>query len=78
MARILLQSVAAKLRFVFDDTAKQLVSAATKFLHGRKVVPSATLRPEAMMDQVAQEVLDSRGLSAPIGFVGEQPDSAYQ
>ena len=66
------------LRFVFDDTAKQLVSAATKFLHGRKVVPSATLRPEAMMDQVAQEVLDSRGLSAPIGFVGEQPDSAYQ
>ena len=66
------------LRFVFDDTARQLVSAATKFLHGRKVVPSATLRPEAMMDQVAQEVLDSRGLSAPIGFVGEQPDSAYQ
>ena len=66
------------LRFVFDDTAKQLVSAATKFLHGRKVVPSATLRPEAMMDAVAQEVLDSRGLSAPIGFVGEQPDSAYQ
>jgi NitT/TauT family transport system substrate-binding protein len=66
------------LRFVFDDTARQLVSAATKFLHGRKVVPSATLRPEAMMDAVAQEVLDSRGLSAPIGFVGEQPDSAYQ
>ena len=66
------------LRFVFDDAARQLVSAATKFLHGRKVVPSATLRPEAMMDQVAQEVLDSRGLSAPIGFVGEQPDSAYQ
>ena len=66
------------LRFVFDDTARQLVSAATKFLHGRKVVPSATLRPEAMMDQVAQEVLDSHGLSAPIGFVGEQPDSAYQ
>ena len=66
------------LRFVFDDTARQLVSAATKFLHGRKGVPSATLRPEAMMDQVAQEVLDSRGLSAPIGFVGEQPDSAYQ
>ena len=66
------------LRFVFDDTARQLVSAATKFLHGRKVVPGATLRPEALMGQVAQEVLDSRGLSAPIGFVGEQPDSAYQ
>ena len=66
------------LRFVFDDTAKQLVAAATKFLHGRKVVPNETLRPEAMMDGVAQEVLKARGLSAPIGFVGEQPDSAYQ
>ena len=66
------------LRYVFDDTAKQLVSAATRFLHGRKVVPSEQLRPEAIMDQVAKEVLKARGLTAPIGFVGEQPDSAYQ
>jgi len=66
------------LRYVFDDTAKQLVSAATRFLHGRKVVPSEQLRPEAIMDQVANEVLKARGLTAPIGFVGEQPDSAYQ
>ena len=66
------------LRFVFDDTAKQLVSAATKFLHGRKVVPNEQLRSEAIMDGVANEVLKARGLSAPIGFVGEQPDSAYQ
>jgi hypothetical protein len=63
---------------VFDDTARQLVSAATRFLHGRKVVPNAILRPEAIMDDVAKEVLTSRGLSAPIGFVAEQPDSAYQ
>ncbi len=66
------------LRYVFDDTAKKLVSAATRFLHGRKVVPSEQLRPEAIMDQVAKEVLKARGLTAPIGFVGEQPDSAYQ
>lgn len=66
------------LRFVFDETAQQLVSAATKFLHGRKVVPSAQLRPEAIMDDMANEVLKARGLTAPIGFVGEQPDSAYQ
>jgi NitT/TauT family transport system substrate-binding protein len=66
------------LRFVFDDTAKQLVAAATTFLHGRKVVPNATLRPEAMMDEVAKEVLKARGLTAPIGFVGEQPDSAFK
>ena len=66
------------LRFVFDDTAKQLVSAATKFLHGRKVVPNVALRSEAIMDGVANEVLKARGLTAPIGFVGEQPDSAYK
>jgi len=66
------------LRYVFDDTARQLVTAATRFLHGRKVVPNEILRPEAIMDDVAKEVLTSRGLSAPIGFVGEQPDSAYQ
>tara|TARA_B100000029_G_scaffold303155_1_gene295995 strand:- start:729 stop:1862 length:1134 start_codon:yes stop_codon:yes gene_type:complete len=66
------------LRYVFDDTARQLVTAATRFLHGRKVVPNEILRPEAIMDDVAKQVLTSRGLSAPIGFVGEQPDSAYQ
>jgi NitT/TauT family transport system substrate-binding protein len=66
------------LRYVFDDTSRQLVTAATRFLHGRKVVPSEILRPEAIMDDVAKAVLTSRGLSAPIGFVGEQPDSAYE
>ena len=66
------------LRYVFDDTARQLVTAATRFLHGRKVVPNAILRPEAIMDDVAKAVLTSRGLSAPIGFVAEQPDSAYE
>ena len=66
------------LRYVFDDTARQLVTAATRFLHGRKVVPNAILRPEAIMDDVAKQVLTARGLSAPFGFVGEQPYSAYE
>jgi hypothetical protein len=30
------------------------------------------------MDDVAKQVLTSRGLTGPIGFVGEQPDSAYE
>ena len=42
------------------------------------MVPNEQLRSEAIMDGVANEVLKARGLSAPIGFVGEQPDSAYQ
>ena len=66
------------LRYVFDHTARELVSAATRFLHGRKVVPNPILRPEAIMDDVAKRVLTSRGLTAPIGFVAEQPDSAFK
>ena len=66
------------LRYVFDHTARELVSAATRFLHGRKVVPNAILRPEAIMDDVAKRVLTSRGLTGPIGFVAEQPDSAFK
>ena len=66
------------LRYVFDHTARSLVSAATRFLHGRKVVPNAILRPEAIMDDVAKNVLTSRGLTGPIGFVAEQPDSAFK
>jgi NitT/TauT family transport system substrate-binding protein len=66
------------LNFIFDDTAQGLVKAATIFLHGRKVVPNPVLRKESIWDAVARDVLKSRGLSAPIGSVKEQPDSAYK
>lgn len=66
------------LNFIFDDTAQGLVKAATIFLNGRKVVPNPVLRKESIWDAVARDVLKSRGLSAPIGSVKEQPDSAYK
>lgn len=66
------------LDFVFNDKVKGLVSAATKFLHGRKVVPDAVLRKESVWDQVARDVLKARGLSSPIGAVKEQPASAFK
>jgi len=64
--------------FVDNDKVKGLIAAATKFLHGRKVVPNAQLRPEASQFQVARDVMKARGLKSPIGYAKEQPDSAYK
>lgn len=64
--------------YVFSDDVMALVSAATKFLHGRKVVPAAQLRKEAIMDQVARDILAKRGLKSPIGSVKEQPLSNFK
>ncbi len=66
------------LDFIFNDKVKVLVSAATKFLNGRKVVPDPVLRKESIWDAVARDVLKARGLKSPIGAVKEQPDSAYK
>ncbi len=64
--------------FIFNKKASALVSAATTFLHGKKVVPNAVPRKESVWDQVARDVLKARGLSSPIGSLKEQPDSAYK
>ena len=66
------------LDYIFNDKVMVLVSAATKFLHGRKVVPAAVLRKESVWDAMAREVLKARGLKSPIGAVKEQPDSAFK
>jgi len=66
------------LDYIFNDKVNVLVSAATKFLHGRKVVPSAVLRKESVWDDMARDVLKARGLKSPIGAVKEQPDSAFK
>ena len=66
------------LAFIFNDRAQALVKEATKFLHGKKVVPNAVLRKEAVWDQVARDVLKARGLPSPIGAITSQPDSAYK
>ncbi len=64
--------------FIVNDKVQGLIDAATKFLHGRKVVPNEKLRKEAVMDGIAREVMKARGLSSPIGFAKEQPNSAYK
>ncbi|MCG8561741.1 MAG: nitrate ABC transporter substrate-binding protein [Hyphomicrobiales bacterium] len=64
--------------FVVNEKVEGLIKAATKFLHEQKVVPSETLRQEAVMDQVARQVMEARGLKSPIGFAKEQDASAYK
>lgn len=70
--------VKLSLDFVFNDKVQQLVAASTKFLHDKKKVPAAELRPEAVYDEVARQVLADRGLESPLGEIKGQPQSAYE
>ena len=64
--------------FVFTERARTLADAATKFLYGLKKVPEPQLREGAIMDEVANEVLKARGLTAPIGEVKGTPLSEFK
>ena len=64
--------------FVFTDRARTLADAATNFLYGLKKVPAPHLREGAIMDEVAQEVLKERGLTAPIGEIKGLPLSEFK
>ena len=66
------------LDFIFNDRASALVKEASRFLHGKKSIPNAVLRKEAVWDAVARDVLKARGLKSPIGSVVSQPDSNYK
>lgn len=64
--------------FIVTDRARKLLTEANAFLYELKKVPSPTLRPEAIWDDVARQVLKDRGLKAPIGVVRGQPASAFK
>lgn len=64
--------------YVFTDRAKTLAGEATEFLHGLKKVPNAKLRPEAIMDDVARQILKERGLTAPLGEIKGLPLTAFK
>ena len=65
------------LHFAITPEATELLTRATAFLHEIKSISSPKLRPEAVMPQFAQEVLNERGLKAPLGIVKAQPDTAF-
>jgi NitT/TauT family transport system substrate-binding protein len=60
-----------QLDFVISDDAKSLLRDATAFLYSLKKKPaaSAQIRPEGVMGQFAERVLEKRGLSTPVGRI---------
>lgn len=64
--------------FAFTPEAMDLIGRATTFLHGLKAINVDKLRSDAIMPELAQQVLKERGLTAPIGKVVALPTSAYE
>lgn len=64
------------LAYGFTADATELIQKASKFLVEIKSI-NADIRPDAVMPQFTTEILKARGLTAPVGEVKAQPDSAY-
>jgi NitT/TauT family transport system substrate-binding protein len=60
-----------QLDFVISDDAKSLLKDATAFLFSlpKKPAAAAQIRPEGVMPQFAERVLEKRGLSTPVGRI---------
>ena len=66
-----------ELAFAITPKAQALIDKATKFLHSIKTIKVDTLRPNAVMTSFTEEILKERGLTAPVGKMWAQPDSAF-
>lgn len=66
------------LHYTITPEAEELLKRATAFLYEIKTIDTPQLRPEAVMPQFTREILKERGLTAPIGVVKAQPESAFQ
>ena len=66
-----------ELAFAITPKAQALIDKATKFLHSIKTIKVDTLRSNAIMTGFTEEILKERGLSAPVGKMWAQPDSAF-
>lgn len=72
-------SIKLELDFVQTDTVKKLLTDATAYLYSlpQKPAAAATIRPEALQFQFAEEVMKERGLTAPLGVIKAQPLSSF-
>ena len=68
--------VRISLAYGFTPDAKELIQKASKFLVEIKSIESE-IRPEAVMPEFTADILRERGLTAPVGKVTAQPDTAY-
>jgi NitT/TauT family transport system substrate-binding protein len=64
------------LSYGFTPAALAHIQKASKFLLEIKSI-SAEIRPEAIVSQLTDDILKSRGLKAPVAEVKALPDSAY-
>ena len=67
------------LDFVFNDKVRNMLNASAAFLAGKKKFGKrTTLRPQAVYDEVARQVLADRGLKSPLGKIDGVPLSEYR
>ncbi len=64
------------LSYGFTPEALDLIKKASTFLVDIKSIKTE-IRPEAVVPQLTADILKARGLTAPVGQVKAQPDSAY-
>jgi NitT/TauT family transport system substrate-binding protein len=70
--------VRIELAYTITPKAAALIEKATKFLHEINSIKTSTLRTDAVRPEFANEILKERGLTAPIGQIMAQPDSAFK
>jgi NitT/TauT family transport system substrate-binding protein len=73
-------SVKIQFDYIINDRVKELLTEATAFLNSLPNRPAAeaTIRPEALDDKMAREVLAARGLNSPIGAVKAVPIAEFK
>src|SRR5262249_18613152 len=63
--------------FIFTPASRDLIGRATTFLYKIKGINVPQLRPEAIMPDFAEQILQERKLSTPAAEVKAMPISAY-
>lgn len=66
-----------EMAFAITPKAQALIDKATIFLHSIKTIRVSKLRDNAVETKFTEEILKERGLTAPVGKMWAQPDSAY-
>jgi NitT/TauT family transport system substrate-binding protein len=66
--------------YVLNERVQKLLGEATGFLNSLPNKPAAEpkIRPDAMDDKVAQEVLAARKLTSPVGTITARPASEFK
>lgn len=70
--------VRLRLPYTITPEVMALITNATTFLHSIKSISVDKLRPEAVMPELAQEVLKERGLVSPVGQVEGKPEGEFR